>query len=246
MAKRLDGKVAVITGAGSGMGAATVEVFCREGASVIAVDISGQEEAVAKKVGGKCIPFHADVSKGKDVQAMLDNAVSAFGRLDVIFNNAGIQGAIAPIGEYREEDYDQVMAVNARSVFLGLRYGIPLLLRFGGGSIISTASMASELAFPSMSAYCAAKGAVQMLTRTAAAEYGKQGIRVNAILPGPIKTGITKALPPEIIGAIEKATPLGYIAEPVQIANLALFLASEESAFITGASVMIDGGYSIL
>ena len=147
MSDRLAGKVAVITGAGSGIGAAMAKMFCAEGAKVVAADISGQQEVVAKELGSACLPVHADVSQSRDVQAMLQSAVAEFGRLDVLCNNAAIDGPMAPTGEYREEDFDRVWAINGRSVFLGMRYAIPIMLSNGGGSIVNTASMASVVAF---------------------------------------------------------------------------------------------------
>jgi NAD(P)-dependent dehydrogenase (short-subunit alcohol dehydrogenase family) len=246
MTGRLAGKVAVVTGAGSGMGAAMAEVFVREGAKVIVADVSGNEEKVAANIGADCVPVHADVSSGADVRAMLSRAVTEFGRLDVLCNNAGIDGHVAPTGEYAEDEFDRVWSVNGRGVFLGMRYGIPLLLEFGGGSIVNTSSMASSVAFPGMPAYCAAKGAVQMLTKTAAAEYAGKNIRVNAICPGPIRTGITDSLPADLIAGVVAATPIGRYGDPVEVANLALFLASDESSFITGESILIDGGYTTL
>jgi NAD(P)-dependent dehydrogenase (short-subunit alcohol dehydrogenase family) len=246
MAGRLDGKVAVITGAGSGIGKATAELFHREGANVVAVDLSGQQEDVAKKLGDGALAVHADVSKSEDVKAMIDAATSTFGRLDVLYNNAGIDGELHPTGECPEEAWDQVIAVNLKGVFLGFRYGIPAMLKTGGGSIISTASMAAVVAFPNMSAYCAAKGGVVMLTKTAAAEYAKQGIRANAICPGVIRTAITDHLPSEMIEAIKNVTPVGRIADPSEVANLALFLASDEASFVTGTAMLVDGGYTTL
>jgi NAD(P)-dependent dehydrogenase (short-subunit alcohol dehydrogenase family) len=246
MTDRLRGKVALVTGTGSGIGRAIAERFIAEGAKVIAVDISGNQNAVAEKLGPNCVPFHADVSKSADVQAMLAAAVSKFGGLHVLCNNAAIEGHMAPVGEYPEEEWEKVMAINLRSVFLGMRYGIPLMLKSGGGSIVNTASMAAMVAFPNMAAYCAAKGGVKQLTKTAAVEYAAQGIRANAICPGTIKTAITAALPPEYIKAIINANPVKRIAEPVEVAHLALFLASDESSFITGTEITIDGGYTAL
>jgi NAD(P)-dependent dehydrogenase (short-subunit alcohol dehydrogenase family) len=246
MTDRLRGKVALVTGTGSGIGKAIAERFIAEGAKVIAVDISGNENAVAEKLGPNCIPFHADVAKSSDVQAMLAAAVSTFGGLHVLCNNAAIEGHMAPVGEYPEEEWDKVIAVNLRSVFLGMRYGIPLMLKGGGGSIVNTASMAAMVAFPNMSAYCAAKGGVKQLTKTAAVEYAAHGIRANAICPGTIKTAITAALPAEYIKAIINANPVKRIAEPVEVAHLAVFLASDESSFITGTEITIDGGYTAL
>jgi NAD(P)-dependent dehydrogenase (short-subunit alcohol dehydrogenase family) len=246
MAGRLEGKVAVVTGAGSGIGAATVEIFHREGAKVVAADISGQQEEVAKKLGDGCLAVHTDVSKTEDIKKMLAAAVDNFGGLDVLYNNAGIDGTVAPTGEYTEEDFDKVWSINGRAVFLGMRYAIPIMLERGGGSIVNTASMASMVAFPGMPAYCAAKGAVLMLTKCAAMEYADKKIRINAICPGAIRTGITEHLPEELIQGVINATPMRRIADPSEVGNLALFLASDESSFMTGSAVLIDGGYTSL
>jgi NAD(P)-dependent dehydrogenase (short-subunit alcohol dehydrogenase family) len=246
MSGRLAGKVAVVTGAGSGMGTAMVEQFCLQGAKVIAADVSGQQDGVAARLGDACIATYADVSKGADVRAMLDLAVERFGRLDVLCNNAGIQGQIAPTADQDEDAFDEVIAVNLRGVFLGMKYAIPLMLKTGGGSIINTSSMASLVAFTGMPGYCAAKGGVSMLTKLTAAEYASQGIRVNAILPGAIDTGMTQALPKDYLDGAVAATLMGRIGQPVEIAQLAVFLASDESSFITGTLTPVDGGYTLV
>src|SRR4051812_13440828 len=220
MAGRLAGKVAVITGAGSGIGAATAEAFHREGGKVVVADISGQQEGVAKRIGDGCLAVHADVAKGDDVKKMLAAAVENFGRLDILHNNAGIDGVVANTGEYSEQDFDHVWSINGRAVFLGMRYAIPIMLEQGGGSIVNTASMASMNAFPGMPAYCAAKGAVLMLTKTPAAEYAPKGIRVNPICPGAIRTAITASLPEELIQGVISLTPMGRMADPSEVANL--------------------------
>jgi NAD(P)-dependent dehydrogenase (short-subunit alcohol dehydrogenase family) len=246
MSGRLAGKVAVVTGAGSGMGAAMVRHFCMQEAKVIAVDVSGKQDALAAGLGDACHATHADVSKSADVQAMLKLAVERFGRLDVLCNNAGIQGQIAPTADHDEDKFDEVIAVNLRGVFLGMKYAIPLMLQTGGGSIVNTSSMASLVAFTGMPGYCAAKGGVSMLTKLTAAEYAAQGIRVNAILPGAIDTGMTQALPKDYLDGAVAATLMGRIGTPDEIAHLAVFLASDESSFITGTLTPVDGGYTLV
>jgi len=246
MAGRLEGKVAVITGAGSGIGASMAEMFCREGAKVVAADISGRQNDVAARIGPACVPFQADVSRSADVQAMLNEAVTRFGKINVLVNNAAIDGEMVPTGEYPEDEFDRVWAINGRSVFLGMRYAIPLMLKAGGGSIVNTSSMASVVAFPTMPAYCASKGAVSMMTKVVAVEYAGKGIRANVICPGPVVTGITAHMPAEYIEGVKKAVPLNRMADPSEVANLGLFLASDESSFMTGSSILIDGGYTSL
>jgi NAD(P)-dependent dehydrogenase (short-subunit alcohol dehydrogenase family) len=244
MSGRLEGKVALVTGAGSGIGTGIAEEFINEGAFVVAVDVSGAQDDVAKKLGDACLPVQADVSKGAEVREAIDAAVSAFGRLDILCNNAGIDGEVAHTGEYPEEEFDRVMGVNCRGVFLGMRYAIPEMLKHGGGSIVNTASMAAMVAFPGMPAYCAAKGAVVMLTKNAAAEYADRNIRVNAICPGPIRTAITDSLPKELIDGVVNATPIGRYGSTAEVAKLVRFLASDESSFMTGDAILIDGGYT--
>lgn len=246
MAAKLAGKVAVVTGAASGIGTGIARALHGEGARIVAVDISGQQEEIAKQLGEGCIAVHADVTKSADVQAMLQAATSTFGRLDILCNNAGIDGEALPIGENTEENYDKVMAVNAKGVWLGMRYAVPIMAAAGGGSIINTASIAAMVAFPLLTPYCESKGAVLMMTKTVAAEYAKAGIRVNCICPGVTNTPLVAQMTDEIIDGVKAMTPMGRVAEPIEMGNAAVFLASDDSAFITGTALTVDGGYTTL
>lgn len=248
---RLAGKVAIITGAGSGMGEAMARRFCAEGAKVIAADISGKQVGVSDSLGENCLPFSVDVSNANDVRAMINLAAEHFGRLDILCNNAGMPGAFAKTADYDDDEYEKVMSVNSRSVFLGMKYGIRQMLLTGGGSIVNTCSIAALAAFTTMPAYCASKGAVAMLTKCAAAEYAAEGIRINAIMPGAINTGMSKlggggTVPGEYVAEAVKATLMGRIGTPDEAANSALFLASDESSFITGALLTVDGGFTLV
>ncbi|MFT4826277.1 MAG: NAD(P)-dependent dehydrogenase (short-subunit alcohol dehydrogenase family) [Halioglobus sp.] len=244
MTKRLQGKVAVVTGAGGGMGKAIVKRFSDEGATVVAVDLPGVELDIDGLPN--CRGHAADVSSSEEMQALFAATLEHYGGMHVLCNNAAIQGPLALTAEYNEDDFDRVMAVNARGVFLGLRYGIPLMLDSGGGSIVNTASMASLVAFPQLIAYCASKGAVQMMTKTAAVEYAEQGIRVNCFCPGSIDTDMLNNMPQNYIDQVIAANPVKRVGRPDEIADLALFLASDESSFITGVAIPIDGGYTAL
>lgn len=245
MAGRLEGKVAVVTGGASGIGKAMVEAFVREGARVVIGDCSGRQDAVAEELGPNVAAFAADVCKSDEVKALLDHAVSRFGGLDILCNNAGLDGIQAPLADYDEEEFDRVIAVNLRGVFLGMKHAIPLM-RDRGGAIVNTASIAGSVVMPTMPAYCAAKAGVMQITKVAAVENAPERIRVNAICPGVIRTQMVADLPAEWIAGLEQVTPAGRIAEPVEVANLAVYLASDESPFLTGVSVNIDGGFTLL
>jgi NAD(P)-dependent dehydrogenase (short-subunit alcohol dehydrogenase family) len=243
---RIEGKTAVITGAGSGIGRATALRFAAEGAKVIVADVTGAEDETAKTIGANAVAIHADVSKSSDVRSMIDAARSHFGRLDVIFNNAGIEGEQAPTADCSEENFDRVISVNLRGVFLGMKYAIPLMIESGGGSIINNASVAGLVGFPGIPAYCASKGGVIQLTKTAAIEYATQNIRVNAICPGVIWTPMVQrftAGSAAAEAAFRATEPVGRFGTPEEIAAMALFLASNESSFVTGAALPVDGGF---
>jgi NAD(P)-dependent dehydrogenase (short-subunit alcohol dehydrogenase family) len=242
--QRLDGKVAFVTGAGSGIGRAIATALHAEGAAVVIADVSGNEKALADELGARTVAVTADVTVGSDVAAAVDAAREAFGGLHVMVNNAGIDGAMAPIVDCSEENFDRVVAVNLKGVFLGMKHAIPLLLASGGGSVINIASAAGLVGFPMMPAYCASKGGVVQLTRAGALEYAAAGVRVNAICPGVIDTPLIAGIDPAMTEAAMAMTPLGRLGRPSEIAALAVFLASDESSYMTGAALSIDGGFT--
>jgi len=243
---KLDNKVAIVTGAGSGIGKATALLFAREGARVIVADHSGAEEETAREIGDAALAVRVDVSRSADVRAMIAAAGGRFGRLDILFNNAGIEGAQAPTADCSEENFDRVIAVNLKGVFLGMKYALPAMLASGGGAIINNASVAGLVGFPGIPAYCASKGGVIQLTKTAALEYATQGIRVNAICPGVIWTPMVARLTGDSAEAraqFAQLEPVGRMGQPEEVAALALFLAGDESSFVTGAALPVDGGF---
>ena len=244
MGQRLDGKVALVTGAGSGIGRAIATALHAEGAAVVLADVSGNEKALADELGAGTVAVRADVTVGSEVAAAVDAAREAFGGLHVMVNNAGIDGAMGPIADCSEENFDRVVAVNLKGVFLGMKHAIPLLLASGGGSVINIASAAGLVGFPMMPAYCASKGGVVQLTRGGALEYAAAGVRVNAICPGVIDTPLVAGIDPAMTEAALAMTPLGRLGRPSEIANLAVFLASDESSYMTGAALSIDGGFT--
>ncbi len=247
---KLDGKVAIVTGGASGIGEATALLFAEEGAKVIVADWDEAKGAqVAREVqerGGEAMFVKVDVSQAEDVEMMVNTAVESYGRLDVLFNNAGVEGEQAPTADCTLENFDRVIAINLRGVFLGMKYGIPAMLEGGGGSIINTASVAGLVGFASIPAYCASKGGVIQLTKTAALEYAKQNIRVNVICPGVIWTPMVERFVAPAEGAreaLEAAEPVGRFGTPEEVAQLALYLASDDSTFCTGAPFIVDGGF---
>jgi len=246
---RLDGKVAIITGGASGMGRATALLFAAEGANVVVADLneSGGEEVanLASKGGARSVFQRTDVSAEADIAALVARAVDEFGRLDVMFNNAGIGGAVGPLERISVEDWDRTQAVCLRGVFLGIKHAVGPMRAGGGGAIISTASIAGIDGYPNLHAYSAAKAGVVNLTRSAALEFARDHIRVNCIAPGGVATPIVYGLA-ENRNAVEellaKGQPLPRAGQPEDIAQAALFLASDASGFVTGHTLVVDGG----
>jgi NAD(P)-dependent dehydrogenase (short-subunit alcohol dehydrogenase family) len=245
----LKGKVAVVTGAASGIGRATSILFAEAGAHVVLADLNdkGGEEAAAlcSATGTEAVFQRTDVSQEQDVAALIARATSTFGRLDVMFNNAGIGGAVGPLEQITVEDWDRTQHVCLRGVFLGIKHAVAPMRAVGGGSIISTASTAGIDGYNGLHAYCAAKAGVVNLTRSASLEFAADLIRVNCIAPGGISTpivygGLANKNTAEAM--LAKAQPLPRVGQPADIAQAALFLASDASAFITGHTLVVDGG----
>ena len=250
MAGQLDGKVALITGAGSGIGRASALAFAREGAKVAVADIvvEGGEETVrmVKEAGGEAFFIKVDVSNAADVEAMVNTVVDTYGRIDCAYNNAGIEGRLASTDEYPEDVFDKVIDINLTGVWLCMKYELPHMLKQGGGAIVNTASGAGLIGVAGMSAYVASKHGVVGLTKTAALEYAKSGIRVNAVCPGLIQTPMVERITadqPQLGEALVAAEPVGRTGKPEEIAESVVWLSSDAASFVTGHAMSVDGGY---
>jgi NAD(P)-dependent dehydrogenase (short-subunit alcohol dehydrogenase family) len=245
----LTGKVAVITGAASGMGRAAAVLFAAKGANVVLADLNakGGEEAAAEAsaAGAACVFQRTDVAQEADVAALVARATTEFGKLDILFNNAGIGGAVGPLEDIAVDDWDRTQAVCLKGVFLGIKHAIAPMRAAGGGSIVSTASIAGIDGYSGLHAYCAAKAGVVNLTRSAALQLACDFIRVNCIAPGGVSTPIVwngTANREAVEGFLLNAQPMPRVGQPLDIANAALFLASDAASFITGHTLVVDGG----
>ena len=247
MASNLKGKVALVTGGGSGIGKATAMAFAREGAKVAIADyVAEGGERTEREIGaagGEAIFIQADISSTKAVEAMVNKVVQTWGRLDYAHNNAGIEGRMAVTAECTEENFDRVIAINLKGVWLCMKHEIVQMLAQGGGAIVNTASIAGLAGLPASSAYVAAKHGVVGLTRTAAIEYAAAGIRVNAVCPGFIRTAMTAPMTQARSAAVMAQTPFGRKGEPEEIAEMVVWLCSERASYVTGAAYNVDGGW---
>ena len=244
-----DGKVAIVTGGGSGIGEAACHLYAREGAKVVVSDLNekrGNEVAQAiQKMKGDAIFVRADVSKPDDCQAMVDATLEKYGRLDIAFNNAGIGGETNLTADYSIAGWQKVIAVNLSSVFYCMKYEIPAMLKTGGGAIVNMASILGQVGFENSPAYVAAKHGVVGLTKNAALEYSKQGIQINSVGPGFIRTPLISGLEQDeqVRNHLISLHPIGRLGESEEVAELVIWLSSEKASFVMGAYYPIDGGY---
>ncbi len=250
MNKPFEGKTALITGASFGIGQATAIAFAKHGANVVVADwIEDKDQETIKQIsacGGTGIFVKCDVSKTDQVSALIEKAIARFGGLDFAFNNAGIEGAMATTQECTEENWDKTIAVNLKGIWLCMKYEITAMLKQGKGSIVNCASVAGLVGFPGLPAYVASKHAVVGLTKTAALENAKQGVRINAVCPGVIKTAMIDRLTGKD-KAVEKQyadmEPVGRMGQPEEVAEAVVWLCSDKASFVTGQALAVDGGW---
>ena len=253
---RLEGKVAVITGAASGQGRAAARLFAKEGARVVVADLNdeGAQEVVRDITdsGGEAATARVDVSREAEVEDMIRQAVEEFGRLNVLFNNAGVgystsdRMKMASVVETPEKDWDTILAINLKGVAMGCKHAIPIMEEQGGGAIVNNASINALVGLPGADAYTAAKGGIVSLTRVLAVDWGPKNIRINCLCPGGVETPmIAPVLSDEqVLSLMRESTPLGRLARPEEIAQVALFLASDEASYLNGAILPVDGGWT--
>ncbi len=246
----LKDKVALITGGTTGIGRATAVAFARAGAKVVVAGRRQQEGDETVRLlmaaGGAGMFVATDVTRSADIANLVARTLAAYGRLDIAFNNAGVESArVAPTVDQDDADYDKVMAINVKGVYLSMKHEIPAMLKTGGGAIINTSSIAGQIGFAGMSPYAASKHAVNGLTRTTALEYAKQGIRINAVAPAAIETDmydrLTEVVPRDMMTALH---PIGRVGKPEEIADAVVWLASPQATFVTGLILPVDGGFT--
>jgi len=246
----LTGKVAIVTGGSSGIGRASAIAFAREGAKVVIAsrrEEEGEETVqLVKEAGSDGFFVKTDVAKAEDVRAMVEKTVQQYGRLDYAFNNAGIEEVPTPLVDQTEETFDQIVNINIKGVWLSMKYQIPQMLKNGGGAIVNTSSVGGLIGVPGVPIYVASKHAVLGLTKSAALEYAKQGIRINAVSPGGIETELFDrfASDPQFREQMEAAHPVGRVGKPEEIASAVLWLCSDGASFITGQTLTVDGGFT--
>ena len=246
------GKVAFVTGAGTGIGRVTALAFAREGAGVVVADVSEQDNRetarMIEEAGGRALAVACDVRRAEDVKAALDKAVETFGRLDVAFNNAGVEQPIMPAANLTEEEWDRIVDIDLRGVFLCMKHEIPLMLEQGGGAIVNTSSGAGVKGFAGQAAYCAAKYGIVGLSKAAALDYASQNIRVNAVCPGIIETPMMERFSggtPEGRERVTSQEPVGRMGKPEEIAAAVLWLCSDAASFAIGHAMVVDGGQTV-
>ncbi len=253
MAERLDGKVALVTGGASGIGAETSRLFAREGAKVAITDLNDDGgRAVATEIGDAAFYARLDTRNEAEWQTVVEQSVDTYGRLDILVNAAGVpgrrtDGGSTRIDEQELEDWNRVMDVNSTGIFLGMKTVIPEMRKAGGGSIVNISSIYGLVGSPNSAAYHASKGAVRLATKSAALQYAAENIRVNSVHPGIVTTGMNREINEDPVLSVPRlaATPMGRFGQPIDIANGCLFLASDESGWMTGAELVIDGGYTV-
>jgi len=243
------GKVAIVTGGTSGIGRATAIAYAREGAKVVVAgrrETEGEETVrLIRKEGGDGVFVATDVAKEADVKNLVGRTLEKFGRLDFAFNNAGIEHEPTPLLEQKTATYEQVMDINVKGVWLSMKYEIPVMLKTGGGAIVNTSSVAGVIAFPGIEVYAASKHAVIGMTKSAAVEFAKQGIRINAVLPAVIETDMYRRFvgeKREFAEALKAQHPIGRIGTADEVANAVIWLSSNKSSFVVGHSLLVDGG----